>query len=101
MSLTPQDIVNKTVLIGLTILNEQGEVDRREQFSGTIRWVSEETIHVELDDGEDYTLPPDLDALHPAAPGVYTLKGSGKKIENPDFLTSWTITPPQEEDDEE
>lgn len=62
------DLVGKTVLVGLTYLNEAGEVDHREQLRGTFTWADEEMVRIELSDGEEFTLPPDLDVFEPAAP---------------------------------
>src|SRR5581483_9443190 len=92
------DLVGKTVLIGLTYLNEEGGVDHRTQLRGTFTWADEEMVRIELADGEEFTLPPDLEAFQPAPPGKYTLKGSGEVVENPDYLCAWTITPGQEEE---
>jgi hypothetical protein len=90
----PSDLVNKTVVIGLTFLNQQGEVDHRAQLAGTITSVGEDVVRIELTNGEEYTLPPDLDAFQPGKPGIYRSKTTGEVIENPDFITTWTIAPP-------
>jgi hypothetical protein len=37
------------------------------------------------------TLPTDLKAFRPAAPGEYRLRSTGEVVKNPDLLTSWTI----------
>jgi hypothetical protein len=89
------EYVGKTVLIGLTFLTEEGEVGRREQFGGRISSIGEDVIRVELTNGKEYGLPPDLTALRPAPPGVYKSTSSGEVFENPDFLASWTISPPE------
>lgn len=44
--------------------------------------------------GERYTLPPELSAFSPAAPGVYRLHETGEEIEDPDFTATWVIQSP-------
>jgi hypothetical protein len=39
--------------------------------------------------GREYCLPPDINQLHPAPKGNYTLKVSGRVVTDPDFTTQW------------
>jgi hypothetical protein len=87
------ELVGKIVLVGLTYLDEDGQILNRMQLSGTFVWADEEMVRIECSNGEEFTLPPDLDAFTPAKPGKYTLKGTGEVVENPDYLVSWTIHP--------
>ena len=49
-------------------------------------------VAIERGPGEDaFTLPPDPDAFERAEPGVYTLKGTGDIVVDPDFVTAWTV----------
>ena len=54
--------------------------------------VDEDVILLARSDGSTFGLPPIPELLDPAATGVYTLKETGEAIEDPDFLTSLTVT---------
>ena len=47
--------------------------------------------------GEYYVIPPVLDDLGPAEPGEYRLHSTGELVTDPDYMTSFTITPPQKQ----
>jgi hypothetical protein len=93
-----QAMVGATILIGLTILRQNGDLDRHVQMHGVISAAESDVgITVALageHQGENYTLPPDLRGFEPAAPGSYRLRSTGEVIEDPDYTTSWTITQP-------
>jgi hypothetical protein len=42
-------------------------------------------------EGETYVLPAHASAFEPADPGSYRLRSTGETIEDPDYLTTWTI----------
>ena len=68
------------------------------QLHGIIQRVSREGLVVALKgarEGETWTMPPSLTALHAADPGEYRLKSSGEVVVDPDFTAVWTIKPPQ------
>ena len=56
----------------------------------------DDVISIKTDDGEITTLPPDLKSLKKAQKGIYTLKFNGKQIENSDFVSSWSVTKPED-----
>jgi hypothetical protein len=91
-------LLGASVIIGLTILTPSGALESQKQMHGTIQTVdSENGFEVALSGthfGETYWLPPDLSAFQPAREGSYRLRSTGETIENPDFLTSWTIERP-------
>ena len=91
-------LVGATIVIGLTIVRKSGELDRQVQMHGVVSDARLETgvtiILAGQYDGEIYTLPPDLSAIQPAAPGSYRLRSTGEVIEDPDYTVSWTITQP-------
>jgi len=84
------------VLVGLTYRKPDG--DDLLQFFGTVSEVHpREGIMLELEGsraGETYRLPPDLRAFHPAPPGSYRLRQTGEMVIDPDFTSTWEITPP-------
>lgn len=84
------------VLVGITRVGPEGT--EQSQFYGTVIEVSQhDGVLIRLEgrnSGETYRLPPDLDAFEPAAPGDYRLRSTGETVKDPDYVTSWTITPP-------
>jgi hypothetical protein len=95
-------LIGKTVLIGLTRIDKVGDVTKQSQLYGHITAFDETIATVRLDDGEDFTLPPDLEAFEQAPPGEYRLRSTGQVVVDPDLLSTWTIRAPSdgEEGDE-
>src|SRR5262245_36142256 len=91
-----EGFIGKVVLVGVTYIDHNEKFLEQKQWSGRITKVSnEEGIVIELDDSDDpCALPPDLSYLTPAKPGIYRLRSTGREIENPDFLTTWTCKKP-------
>jgi hypothetical protein len=89
--------VGKYILVGLTRLDHQGNELRRQQLHGVITSATRKGIQIELRgvyEGEKWNMPPDLRAICPAKPGNYTLHMTKEVVENPDLLSTWTITEP-------
>jgi len=93
-----QKIIGKHLLVGVTHRNHQDEITSIEQFHGiVVRASREEGIIIRLhESAEERWIPPDLSRLEPASPGSYRLKASGEVVVDPDFLSTWTIYPSQE-----
>lgn len=98
-------LLGKTLLMNLTFLDDDGEVQERQQFFGVVIDATEdEGIVLDLlgeHDGDTYTLPPQTSAIKAAEPGVTSLDG-----ETPDFVANWIIhgqpdVPDAANDDEE
>lgn len=88
------ELRGSVVLVGITRQSATGET--LEQFFGTVERADERGIELTLGGsraGESYFLPPDPRAFHPAQPGSYRLRQTGEVIEDPDFTTTWTISP--------
>ena len=86
--------VGKTILAGLSWLNEQGRVmDQRQVFGIITRVVEDEhTMEVDQPSGEFWTLPyyPEITMQPPR--GIYRCRSNGMgKAVNPDLLMSWRI----------
>ncbi|RRN66561.1 hypothetical protein [Caulobacter sp. 602-1] len=83
-------LLGKTLLMNLTFLDDDGEVQERQQFFGVVIDATEdEGIVLDLlgeHDGDTYTLPPQTSAIQAAEAGVTTLAG-----ETPDFIANWVI----------
>jgi len=90
--------IGKLLLVGVSYCDEQGNFVKQEQFHGEIvRASRDEGIIIRLgENGEERWVPPDLSRLEPAPPGRYTLRASGEVVEDPDFLSMWTVYPPEE-----
>ena len=90
-------IIGKHLLVGVTHRNHADEITGVEQFHGgdCPRQSRGGGIIIRLSGGDkERWVPPDLSRLEPAAPGNYRLKGSGDVVVNPDFLSTWTVYPP-------
>jgi hypothetical protein len=98
-----RDLVGKTVLLGLTFTDADGEVIEQTQRHGVIA-AADANAGVSVRfvapgrpwDSELYRLPPDLTTLREAAPGAYTLRATGETVVDPDFTWSWVISSPRE-----
>ena len=96
----PSSYIGKHLLIGITYLNADGSLQQQTQLHGEIVNISEEVISVKLPGSDElFTLPPDLDALSPAPEGEYRLHSTGEVVVNPDWLTTWTVTAPDDDDE--
>jgi hypothetical protein len=100
------DLVGKTILIGLTFADSDGNVVERAQRHGIVEIADPERgIATRLVapgqrwDGELYWLPPNLESLAEAAPGAYRLRSTGETLVDPDLLCSWEVRSPAPEDD--
>ncbi len=91
-----QSLIGAVVLVGITY---EGPADQhQEQFYGTVEKVGPDGVELLLSGsraGERFTLPPDPTAFERAAPGLYRLRESGDEIEDPDYISTWTINPPE------
>ena len=92
-----QAVIGKHLLVGVTYVDADGELLRQEQFHGEIVRASRaEGLILRLaGTGEERWVPPDLSRLEPAAPGRYRLRGTGEQVDNPDFVSTWTVRPPE------
>ena len=88
-----KDLLGKTVIVGITRITHKEELIEQKQFVGRFESM-DETIHIKLADGTDFTLPPDLRSFQRAKPGVYILRSTGEEVINPDFTSSWTVQAP-------
>jgi hypothetical protein len=91
--------VGKYILVGLTYLDHKGHELRKQQLHGIIKSAALKGIEIELKgeyEGEKWNMPPDLQSIYPAKPGKYSLHMTKEIIENPDLLSTWTITEPDQ-----
>jgi hypothetical protein len=85
-------MIGKTVLVGKTYVRGD-EVVETVQFLGLVEAIAERTGFAlrRADTSKLEWLPPDLRAFQPAEPGEYTLRGTGEIVEDPDFISTWTV----------
>jgi hypothetical protein len=88
-----QNYIGKSILIGWTLVAEDGSELGNTQLHGTIVSISEsEGVVVERANGKGrFTLPPDLDSIEKAQPGHYHLKDSPEVVIDPEYISTWTI----------
>ena len=89
--ITFSDLVEKTILIGLTYYTADDEFVEQKQYWGTVIESNGKRILVKLNDGEILVLPPDLSSTRIAPSGEYRLRSTGEVVVNPDYLTTWNI----------
>jgi hypothetical protein len=84
-------LVGKRILVGYTLLDAGGGVVERRQVSGLIvAATARDGIEIDRDDNAGpFLLPPDPDAVHPAPPGRYRLRSTGRFVVDPDLLSTW------------
>ena len=89
----------KHILVGLTYKNPDGSLREQIQFDGHVVRINETDgiLIYRRDTQSEFSLPPDLASIRPAAPGEYRLRATGETVKDPDLLTSWTIEAPKEE----
>lgn len=88
-----KNMIGKYVIVGITRLNTNEELLGTEEVHGEIIKVSQEDgLTILQSDGSKFNLPPLLDCYQEADPGIYTLKSTKEKIENPDYLATFNVT---------
>lgn len=88
-------LLGTVVIVGLTFVDAADEVVDLQQLWGVVE-AADATEGVTLRlcgqrDGETYVLPANTSVFEPADPGSYRLRSTGETIEDPDYLTTWTI----------
>ena len=90
------ELVGTDVLAGITTVDRAGKVLGQWQFHGTVVRASIEHGVIIVDaQGQEHSLPLDRRAYEPAEPGEYRLRSTGEVVEDPAWLTTWTVHPPE------
>lgn len=86
-------VLGKVVLIGVTFLDGDGQLIEQFQTFGPIVSVDDRRgVVIERSDGSGpFGIPPGIENLKPAPPGEYRLRSTGHVVENPDFISTWTV----------
>lgn len=89
------DLVGSTLYVGLTFVDHNGVVTKREQVFGTVQSVSI-TAGIKLlrTSGEIFTMAPVLDAIDPGERDCYQFSEDDEAVENPDFVAWITAIEP-------
>jgi hypothetical protein len=92
------ELVGRSVLVGITYVDRQGEIKSQQQFFGTIIKADPHFGFCLVLTGqrahETYWLAPDTRVLHKASPGEYRLRSTGEVVIDPDYTSTWTVTQP-------
>jgi len=91
--------LKKTLLIGITYLDHEGNEIEKKQLWGIIASITTKR-GVEVTNPNTnikFYLPPDLASLSPAKKGEYRLKSTAEIVTDPDYLTTWTSRKPAPE----
>jgi hypothetical protein len=93
------ELLGRTVLVGITRANPDGETIEQIQFFGDVESVDRlNGILLRLSGqriGQEYNLPPDIRAFRAAKPGQYELRSTGEIVADPDYLCTWMIEEPR------
>lgn len=89
------ELLGKTVLIGITRVDHNDELVGQDQFHGRVESLNDGLVHIRVaGSGEDFTLPPETSAFTRAQPGHYRLRATAEVVVDPDFTSSWTVRAP-------
>ena len=91
------ELLGKLVLVGVTYLDDNDNVESTTEIFGVVLPSNDDEIRIRREIGDDFTLPPDHSAFAHASPGIYTLNSTGEKVENPDYISQWTVRSPTAE----
>lgn len=89
-------LIGATLFVGITYLDHDGTLIRREQVFGRVETVDAEAgITIRPFDGAaPFTLVPILEAIEAADPGSYQLSPDDPVVENPDYTVVFSLTAP-------
>lgn len=89
------DLVGCTLLVGLTYVDHDDQLLRRQQVFGTVLSVDRRVgIVLRQSSGEEFVIAPVLDAVAAAGPGIYQLADADEIVEDPDFTALLTVRAP-------
>ncbi|GLY14769.1 hypothetical protein LWF15_05460 [Kineosporia rhizophila] len=85
-------MVGRRLLVGITFLDESGNVTNAQQFCGRVLEVADGVVVVERPgEPEPAVLPADVAAYRKAQTGRYTLRDTGQIVIDPDFVSTWQV----------
>jgi hypothetical protein len=89
-----ENLIGKTLLIGITHTDSQGKMLSRSQIFGLVTIANRvQGICIRISQSnEEKWFPPDTRGIEPARPGQYRNRATGEVVNDPDYLGSWTIS---------
>lgn len=82
----------KMFLIGLTFIDQEGEIIEQYQTHGTVlRLTVDGFFKIQREDNSVFQIPYDKDTIKIAKEGEYREKTTGEIIKNPDFIMTWKV----------
>jgi len=85
-------MIGKRVVVGFNLATAAGELlEKRRRHGVIVEATEDDGIVIREPGGTEFQLPPALDALEPAAPGMYRLRETGEEVLNPDYLVVWRV----------
>jgi hypothetical protein len=89
------ELIGTHLLVGITHVDHGGKMVSQEQLHGQVIRASLAEGVVLIDSaGEEHWVPLDREAFRPADPGTYTLRSTGEVLVDPEWLSTWTVWPP-------
>ena len=88
-----EEYIGKILIAGFSYYDASDNFIDQKQYHGTIIDVDDTKgilFRDEQSQGE-HVIPPRLNALFPAPPGLYKAHTTGAIIENPDFISLWHV----------
>jgi hypothetical protein len=91
-------LINKVLLIGITVLDEKDELIKQIQVYGSIVQANADGIVIlRKETNTEFSIPPDFDNINEAELGDYHLRSTGEIVVDPDYISSWTVHSGSEE----
>lgn len=91
MEILFSDLLGKVILVGLTYYTHDHQLIEQKQYYGTVVRSDETCIVIRKENGEEFSLPPDLRSTKLAPAGEYRLRSTGEIVVDPDFLSTWNV----------
>lgn len=85
-------MIGKRILVGLTYLDQAGEVSSQIQMHGLIRSTEGHTLVFDRSDGSgDFCIPFDGSLEESDPELIYTLRGTGEKVTGVHYVSTFVI----------
>lgn len=92
------ELLGKTLLVGLTYESSQGMITEQTEYYGTVIGIENDCVVVRPEGQEQCSvLPPLLDAYEKSIPGTYTLRSTGQTVKDPDYTCMFIVKEAEEE----
>jgi hypothetical protein len=92
-----EPLIGQRILVGLTYLNEEGLIKERIELYGEICSIEDSVLIFNRADGEgEFSIPLEDDIKRADSSAIYTLALTGEEITGIDYISTWTIYPPDE-----